>query len=255
MHQDGDSDKEHKAQLSGKIKRYEAALQALDPEVDQNAIKLCNEVIADAKQELIQMNSPQDQLRNLRSALSRKQALSDHLASQISLMMEDLDSVKQEITQMKDREVVLIGMITMTPVQTTQSAGMEAQLQELQQQFTAMQYNFQLEKEQWHRQLSEAQSVQGCPDDVKKLLPVIIPPTPFLSPAPGTPLQPLQPPQFQATAPPPPAMPTGFEPINGDDLDDLYGPVFGPAQARSSPYLSQEAVAFSGEASRESPPG
>ena len=75
---------------------------------EPQAFKLCTDNVAAAKQAIILLNAPQDQLRNLTAALIRKRQFVDHLTSQISILEEQLETTKDEIADDMNREKTLI---------------------------------------------------------------------------------------------------------------------------------------------------
>ena len=90
--------KASKEKLSAQIKRQEAAIQSMDPEEDKTAIELCQGIIDRAKASLIAPHPPQDQLRNLQAAMTRRTTLSEQLEKQITLAQRQLQQVKSELS-------------------------------------------------------------------------------------------------------------------------------------------------------------
>ena len=229
MQLDGNA-KTQAATLSAKIQKYETLLSNATQDEDPVLFKLCTDTIAEAKSQRILLNSPQDQLRNLRGAFQRQKSLHDDLTSQISSITSRLDLLKDRIADNLNREQQLIAIITDAPPILERPPNADAtneQFQLLHAQIGAMQQEREAERDHMRTQMQLLMQHQGISEEAKLLIPDV----------PSPPLE---------------------EPFRGyDDFSNvpLEADSFGPScnvQQRASPYGMSEVVNVDGLSSVDS---
>ena len=241
MHQDGDA-KSHRAALVAKINRYQQMIAVLHPTEDDHFLQKCHGIIHATKQEIIQLNSPQDQLRNLQAAQARKASVEAALLAEIAEKQALLATVQDEIADNMLREKQLMAIVTTSHGCDLTLPGADLptteQFMQVQGQLAALHSQFCLEKQQWNQQLQMLHAVPNMPEDAVKLLPILQPQAQTAPPTPGAaPESPLAEPQRRNPEPPL----TGYEAFNdSDDADVEYGPggTLAPSLQwqRSTPY-------------------
>ena len=288
MQQDGDDITKQKAELSLKIRRYESLLDEVTEAKDPAAFKLFTDIVADCKHRYILLNTPEDQLRNLRAAIARKNKLSVDLANQINSLMETLAEVKSKLAIDLQREQTLIAMTTIVPLAELHLTDHPMVINSPQYQHMQQSYEDRLcnmaetlrQKEAqwanlcqgWNQQQTAAQSVLGIPEDVIRLMPVIAPVTFAAPPSPATAslIDHMQVAFHAAPATPvaafvdgdsehdfhdPNALLSGYESmsLNAQEVDEIYGAAQSTSAARSSPYAGGSEAPFLEPASTDQP--
>ena len=237
MLQDGDA-KTHRAALVTKINRYQQLIAGLHPTEDEIFLQKFRGIIHDTKQEIIQLNSPQDQLKNLQAALARKATVEAALHAEIAEKQALLATVQEESADLMLREKQLMAIIMNLNGSGLILPGADLptteQYMQVQSQLAALHSQYSLEKQQWDQQLQMLHSVPNLPEDAVKLLPSPQPQAQAAPPTPGT--APLSPPAEPQRRNPEPLL-TGYEAFNDfEETDVEYGPGGSLAPARSSPY-------------------
>ena len=241
MLQDGDA-KTHRAALVTKINRYQQLIAGLHPTEDEIFLQKFRGIIHDTKQEIIQLNSPQDQLRNLQAAQTRKKSVENALLAEIAEKQALLATVQDEIADnmLREKQLMAIVMTSNGSDLTLPGADLPTteQFMQVQGQLAALHSQYSLERQQWNQQLQMLHAVPNMPEDAVKLLPILQPQAQPAPPTPGAaPESPLAEPQRRNPEP----LLTGYEAFNdSDEVDVEYGPGGSSAPSlqwqRSSPY-------------------
>ena len=235
MQLDGDAQTLRKT-LVAKLQRYQQTLAGLHPTEDSQFVLRCKDVISETKQEIILLNTPQDQLRNLQAALARKQLVNEDLTVKINELQYLRATTTDEIAEMMLREKTLMTMIQNSPGMSLPGADDQPTTEQfmlLQSQLSILHSQLNSERQLWGQQLQLLQSVPNLPEEAVMLLPVLAAPDPHapatptgipVHSAPGTPTA-------AATNPEPFA--NGFESFA---VDDDYGPgASASSQSRQRP--------------------
>ena len=241
-----ESDKTKRHRLTTAINRYEKLLSLTDAQEDPVLFKSLQDHIAEAKNSIIALNPPEEQLKNLQGAIQRKQKIAMSLTSSISDLQKQLLVVQEEVASLQLMEKKLQDQLSYVRVVVDTSDS--DRLLQLQLQHSQLQSQFQSERERMVDLLQKLQAIPGLPESALTLLP------PGLGvPAPSTPnanqrqqeediaQQPKKdaspPREVPVTSPTQvdEEFPTGFEPLNQDFMQESYGPSTA-SHSRPSPY-------------------
>jgi hypothetical protein len=234
--------KAQRALLTTKLAKYESMLVTLTEKEEPVLFKSCQDTITATKEQVMALNTPHDQLKNLQAAIVRKQKWAEDLTSQASSIQIQQLGVQTEILNLQVHEKKLISMISqqtpLTDTEVTEDQFLQAQLA-----LSSMAQQLAQQQAEMSRFFIQLQSVPGLPDDVLKLVPGLSPgspaaPTPMVGQS--APCTPYRPPGISAhspSSPIPPGMPSTMPSFDNVDMEDseTYGP-YSLSASRASPY-------------------
>ena len=155
-----------RSRFTVQIQRQEKVIQCLDPNEDGSTLFQCHTVIDQARRHIIALNPPQDQLRNLQQAMSRRQDKVLQFSLQITDLQQAPLSVQTDLPEMSGQEMQLMVHLTNASHSAAQQSVAEDQSNnamylQLQAQVAAMQHQMQSERRHMSSLISALQKVQG----------------------------------------------------------------------------------------------
>ena len=247
MLQDGNVKTERELLVS-KLQRHIATLQHLSPIEDASLITQCQDIIRVTKEQLILLHSPQDQLRNVQSAIARNNILASDLSTKICNFQKQETLLKDKIAEMMLREQQLLAICQAHDEQQLALSGpntppdaegrpSQEQYMQLQAQLSALHCQYSADQATWKQQIRMLALVPNLPEDAVKLMPVIPDEAPA---APPTPTGLHFSSDEEDPGPPVDALLNGFEDFH--DTDVMYG----PRAHTSSSSLRSRSVPYAG---------
>ena len=148
----------------------------LDPNEDGSTLFQCRTIIDQAKRSIIAFTPPQDQLRNLQQAMSRRQDKALQFNLQIADLQQALLSVETGLQEMSMQGKQLNVQLTNASHASAQQSTAEDQSNnamylQLQAQVAALQHQMQSERSHMSSLISSLHKVPGFPAEAMLLFP------------------------------------------------------------------------------------